>query len=233
LYTVDCSAVRIPILCYHKIGDAGGRSLNVAEADFLRQVAFLRRRFSFRRLSEWPSPSREGGRRPIVLTFDDAYASTAEVLLRTTGLVGTVFPVPALVGRASEWDGESARPLASWEALAALRDTGFEMGNHTFSHADLPASDDGPLGEEIAGAAVALSERLGVAVRSFCYPYGRLDERAISVVSGAGYAAAVTTKTGVARSDGDPFRLPRLKISYSDRLAGLVYKLYVRPLLGV
>lgn len=205
--------VRVPILCYHRIGDSG-RSLNVAEDDFTRQLRFLGRRYRLGLLRDFPQE------RTVVLTFDDVYVSTAEALLRASA-VGTIFPVPKYVGGRSEWDGDSARPLADWDTLAALRDRGFELGNHTFSHADL-SMNDSPEEEIIQGAA----EWEPV---TFAYPFGRYDQRAVDTLQGLGYRAGVTTATGIATEKSPRLELPRLKVSYSDRVAGLLYKLYLRP----
>jgi peptidoglycan/xylan/chitin deacetylase (PgdA/CDA1 family) len=225
--------VGVPILCYHKIGDPKGRSLNVLERDFLRQVGFLRRRgFRLAALDHFGTlPPR-----CAILTFDDVYVTTAEALLkveRDLDLSGTVFPVTACVGEVSEWDRDRARPLADWETLARLRDAGFEIGNHSETHRDLDEADDQELREEIIRAESELASRLGVSVRTMAYPYGRFDARALDVLRKRGYVAAVTTRSGIARRRGDPFRLPRIKISYSDGVGGLLYKMYIRPVLRV
>lgn len=215
-----------PILCYHKVGSLD-RSLNVAEEDFRKQVAFLRRRrYRFGVLGDFSGlPSRS-----VILTFDDVYMTTAECLLRQEGLVGTLFPVPAYVGGGSDWDGEKARPLADWDAIKELARAGFEIGNHTSSHADLSLAETA-VDAELREAHEQLSERFGT-VKSCAYPYGRYDARATESLRDMEYAAAVTTVTGVASPLHPPLELPRLMIAYSDRVAGLMYKMYLRPLLG-
>jgi peptidoglycan/xylan/chitin deacetylase (PgdA/CDA1 family) len=221
--------MRVPILCYHKIGDPADRSLNVKEEDFRRQVGFLSRRgYRFRRLDEWPRLT-EGS---AILTFDDVYATTAECLLRMPELTGTLFVVPSMVGGASAWDGDSARPLAHWGQVTALFDRGFEIGNHTYSHADLSKATNVEISREIEECEEALSSRFGGNPATLAYPYGRYDGRVMEALERKRYAAAVTTKSGIASIKGCPFELPRIKIGYSDGVAGLMYKLYIRPHLG-
>ncbi len=280
--------MRTPILCYHKVGEPHERFLNVSVRDFRRQVAFLARRYRLIPLRDLYAA--EG--RCVVLTFDDAYVCSTEPLLQAAkdhDATGTVFPVTAFVGDMSRWDGENARQLADWDSMTRLRDAGYEIGNHTHTHADLSApipsvcgsertagerpapgpvmlrqaqhdetgcrhdmsgtqretarsaaeettSDEARDGEsgiwtEIAAAEEELVRRIGVRPKTFAYPFGRYGEVAVRAVRARGYLAAVTVRYGIASDRHDPHLLPRILISYSDGLAGLLYKLYIRPLL--
>jgi peptidoglycan/xylan/chitin deacetylase (PgdA/CDA1 family) len=79
-----------------------------------------------------------------------------------------------------------------------------------------------------------------VPVRTFCYPYGRLDERARAAAVAAGYVAAVGIHANPGARPGDLFALPRMIVNpgesrFERRLkANGLYPLYSRlPRLGL
>jgi hypothetical protein len=65
---------------------------------------------------------------------------------------------------------------------------------------------------EIAGSRARLTRAIGVEVTSFAYPFGIEDDGVRDRVRRAGYAQAVTTRTGAVTADSDPLRLPRLEV---------------------
>lgn len=89
----------------------------------------------------------------------------------------------------------------------------------------------GSAAEEVAAAEREIEARLGIRPQTFAYPFGRYDDAAVRTVRARGYLAAVTVRYGIASDRHDPHLLPRILISYSDGLHGLLYKLYIRPLL--
>jgi glycosyltransferase involved in cell wall biosynthesis/peptidoglycan/xylan/chitin deacetylase (PgdA/CDA1 family) len=88
----------------------------------------------------------------------------------------------------------SAYEAMTWAELRQLHDAGFEIGDHSCTHACLPALSDEDLEAEIVGSKALLERSLGSRVRSFAYPNGTLkdsDERVIKVLRQAGYEHAV------------------------------------------
>ena len=47
---------------------------------------------------------------------------------------------------------------------------------------------------------------------SFAYPFGDVDEAAVTAVREAGFAAAVTCAESLVRPGASPLRLPRLEV---------------------
>lgn len=223
----------LPILCYHKVGpiDLEGRALNVEPARLDTHVRYFKRRgLQFVRAGElaelWPP-------RAVCLTFDDAYHSALtfgrDVLLRHRA-TATFYAVPSLVGKTSAWDGPRAKPLASWDLLLEAQKQGFEIGNHTWSHADLSKSALEGQAEEWRRGDQALLEH-GLAPESFCYPFGRMNAHSIEAARSAGAKVAVAILKRPARATDDKLALPRVVVAYSDSVAKLLYKLHIRPLL--
>jgi peptidoglycan/xylan/chitin deacetylase (PgdA/CDA1 family) len=99
--------------------------------------------------------------------------------------------------------------MMDFAQLRALAGDGHEIGSHSMTHALLRSELAPDFDRETAGSRRALETELGAPVRSFCYPDGAHDERAVAAVRAAGYATAVTTRPGVNRLDADPLRLRR------------------------
>ncbi len=70
----------------------------------------------------------------------------------------------------------------------------FEIGGHTISHIRLHTTDAQILKNEIGGCYSWLSDLLGYAPESFCFPGGVFHRKAIRVVYEAGYKTARTTE---------------------------------------
>lgn len=225
--------MKLPILCYHKVGPVTeeGRRLNIEpEALAYHAAFFLRRGYRTvlaRDLAEgWPE-------RAVCFTFDDGYESTLThgvEALRSVGAVGSIYVVTDFVGKQSSWDPGNERPLADWARLREAVELGFEIGNHTKSHARL--GDLGQAGQiaEIRAAHDALA-RNGIESASFCLPYGSRNDFTSGAIRAVGYRVGLALSRRAATPNDDLVLLPRVVIGFSDRVPQLLYKLQIRPLL--
>jgi peptidoglycan/xylan/chitin deacetylase (PgdA/CDA1 family) len=233
----------IPILMYHKVGtpvqSKADTFLNVSTRSFARQMRLLAR---LGRQGITLAEAVEGlfyhgplPRRPFCITFDDAYRSVAEnaaPVLEEVGWPATVFVATAYVGGENAWDevnGKPLLPVMDWRRLRALQHMGWEIAGHTRSHARLEQLEDEAALEDMKNGQADLKDKLDCEARTFCYPYGSLNERTPVLAQRTGFIGACTTQSGLARSDSNPFLLPRVKIAYRDGIWGLMYRLYVRP----
>lgn len=220
----------LPILCYHRVGPAlvNGRWLNV-EADLLEKHVryFSRRGYRFicaRDIARgsWPS-------RAVCLTFDDIYVSTVEYgfpVLEEYDAKGSFYAVSGLVGTASTWDGARSAPLAGWEALRRMQSLGHEIGNHTSTHRSLKEMQN-PANELLAAHEELTRE--GIKVETVCFPYGAMDERTPRAVSEAGYRVGLALGKRCANERDNRLCLPRVVVSYSDKIPMLIYKIFIKP----
>ncbi len=225
----------LPILCYHKVGPEReeGRRLNVEPLTLESHVRhFCRKGKRFARVGDLESGLPTGC---VCFTFDDAYASAVahgvEILARW-GVWGTFYAVPAQVGAVSVWDAGFERPLAGWDALRAAQAQGMEVGNHTLTHPDLSKlSLDGQIAEIEAAEDQLIGH--GLDCHSLCYPYGKFNEATREAVKREGYKVGVALGRRPARTGDDLRFLPRIVVSYSDRLPKLLYRIHLRPKLPV
>lgn len=135
-----------------------------------------------------------------------------------------------------ESDGSRGeRLMLSWDEVAEMADAGFEIGNHTVSHAFMDELDAQRLPEEIQGAHDEIADRLGKPPRVFAYPNGRFNAAAVEAVRAAGYECALTTRPGYVRPNDDRFTLRRTDGSRpcADRTGKLRFPLAWAELLGL
>jgi len=105
----------------------------------------------------------------------------------------------------------------TWDMARALRDAGMGIGGHTVDHPVLANVDNARLVRELDGCAARLREELGVQMRLFAYPIGRLsayDSRAREHLVRLGVRIACAFDGGFARPGRtDLLSLPRASVS--------------------
>jgi len=213
----------IPILTYHSIDNSGG-VLSTPVQTFERHVATLHeegiRTVGLPDIVACLSARNGLPPRAIALTFDDGFASLYEhtfPLLCRYGFSATVFLVTDYCGRLNAWPGQPAGitrlPLLRWPQILEMSRGGIHFGAHTKTHPDLRLLTSPELDTEVRDSKREIEDRLGMAVDSFAYPYGRLDARVKAVVS-EHFATACGTKLAFVRETSNPWCLERLDACY-------------------
>lgn len=213
---------RVPVLMYHEI-TPGPNNLYVAPDELTAHLQWLKENgytaITLRRLYNHLVDGAPIPEKPVVLTFDDSYAShydNAMPLLKQYGWPGTIFVITGSIGE---------RGHMTWDQVRAAAREGMELGAHTINHPSLELLSGERLVREIAGSRKALQEETGQSIDFFCYPAGKLNDEVVRVTREAGFLGAVTTKPGLADADQDPFYWQRIRINkgLSPRgLAGLI-----------
>jgi peptidoglycan/xylan/chitin deacetylase (PgdA/CDA1 family) len=169
----------------------------------------------------------EGGPRApaLAITFDDGFASTAEVaapMLAERGLPATVFCVAGRLGGANDWPSQPRScpklRLASAQALSEMHASGLALGCHGADHEPLVNLDDARLRREILDSREMLEQAVGAPVGWFAYPYGVASADAQALVERA-YAGACGGGNRAARSTAARFLVPRVDAHYLRRPA--------------
>jgi peptidoglycan/xylan/chitin deacetylase (PgdA/CDA1 family)/GT2 family glycosyltransferase len=156
--------------------------------------------------------------RPVVLTFDDAYADfydTAFPLLQRHGFPATLYVPTAYVGGACGWlrrEGETMRPMATWSQLAEISAAGIECGGHSHNHVQMDAIPPAAVESEIRRCKSLLEDHLGQEVLSFAYPHGWTTSAVKRMIQTAGYASACAVKNTLCTPSDSSLELPRLVI---------------------
>jgi peptidoglycan/xylan/chitin deacetylase (PgdA/CDA1 family) len=206
----------VPVLMYHVINPppAGAPfpGLYVPAAEFAAQMQALKaagwHAVTLDQLEAyWTRGVPLGPGKPIVLTFDNGYASQYEnalPILKRLGWVGN--ENIQLTGLPPSQGGLSDAQVRS------LISAGWELDTQGISHADLITLDASQLTYQVATARKILQKRYDVPVNWFCYPSGHYDATVIAAVKAAGFVGSTTVIPGWANPGEDPYRLPRLRV---------------------
>lgn len=213
----------IPILTYHSIDDSGS-VLSTSLETFRRHMAILHemgwKTVRITEIIECLRGRKGFSPQTVALTFDDGFASIYEhafPLLCRYGFSATVFLVTDYSGRSNAWPGQppgiDRLPLLRWPQILEMSRGGIRFGAHTKTHPDLRHLSSPEMRAEVLECKREIEDRLGQAVDSFAYPYGRLDGRALAVVSEL-FAAACGTELAFVRETSNPWCLERLDAYY-------------------
>ncbi len=157
----------------------------------------------------------------VSITFDDAYKSVfteAYPLLKAHGWSATLFLSSEPVDRRF---GE----FMSWEQVRRLVADGFEIGNHSDTHAHLVRRAEGEdetawrhrVEADIERAQRRISAEIGQEPRLFAYPYGEYSPALKKIVGGLGFIG-IAQRSGAIGANSDFLALPRFPMStgYAD-----------------
>ena len=215
----------VPILMYHEIGTPEGpwKSLYVTEENFKAQIQYLKEQgyqtITMAELEKNRAGIRNLPNKPIVLSFDDGYASMYHFvypLLKEHNMKATFYVFPDKFGTYN-----SLLP----EQIKKMSDGGMEFGSHSMSHPDLSVISFRQLQYEIDESKKILEDITEKKITSFCYPAGRYNQEVIEQLRMSGYQSAVTTKYGLAHISQDIFELHRIRINYEDSLSAFSRKI--------
>lgn len=220
--TRNRARVRCLALLYHHVGPHRPDiypDLSIAPGLFERQISWLARNgYTGIRPAQWLAWLQTGAtlpKKPVLLTFDDAYADIAEFALPTLrryGFGASVFVVTARVGSTNTWDelqGYARLPLMTATQIREWAMQDIEFGAHSRTHAHLPELDDDALSDEIVGSRDELASLLGTSVTAFAYPFGEYSDAARRIVA-ANYCLGFSCLGGFNHAATDPFLLHRI-----------------------
>jgi len=229
--------MRLPVLAYHHVGDSRPgtyRDLSVPPDLFERHIKWLRR-MGYRSISpaDWVRWCRDGTGlppKPVLLTFDDAFADITKYalpMLQHYGFGATVFVVTGYIGGTNAWDkarGSAIHPLMTSEQLRFWANQGIEFGAHSRTHPDLAAVSTQAAEDELLRSRDELAALLERKITAFAYPYGRYNE-AVTDFARKVFELAFTTEQGLNNLNTDLVRLKRSCIGPQDSVVDLEFLL--------
>lgn len=221
------------ILMYHMVSQhrsgAKFNKLRVPPEQFERQIAYLAENgWTFAHVSELKNalPAKT-----VVLTFDDGYRDNLEyahpILARhkakaTLYLVEDRFDRDWSTAKKAHHDsGELMQEpkLSDAEVETMLASGVWELGAHTLTHANLPATEPQQRADEVTQGRTVLQQKFNQSIPSFAYPFGIYDAEDVRLAEQAGYDFAVTTKEGIdSLPYAKPLELKRIKVSGKEGL---------------
>jgi peptidoglycan/xylan/chitin deacetylase (PgdA/CDA1 family)/GT2 family glycosyltransferase len=220
--------IRLAVLAYHHVGvpkPGTYPDLSVTAKRFESHMRWLHKK-GYRTITpgDWLRWRRDGialPRKPLLLTFDDAYADLVEnafPVLERYGFTATVFVVTGHIGGTNAWDeerGSAIHPLMSAEQIRHWASAGIEFGAHTRTHPNLATISEDAVKEELSRSREELAALLGRPVTAFAYPYGQHSPAATRVAREF-FEIAFTTEPGINDLRADPFLLRRSCVGLRD-----------------
>jgi O-antigen biosynthesis protein len=230
----------VTILSYHSIDDHE-TDLSVPPRLFRRHMEILAREgcsaLTMKQVAAHLREKKPFPPRSVAISFDDGFSSVAAhaaPAMARYGLVGTVYVITGMVGRATRWRAFGrelpAERMLAWPQICDLASSGWEIGAHTVRHSFLTRCSPGDLHSELVDSRAALEDVLGGEVRAFAYPQGDYNGRVVAATRAAGYTSAVTVDQGRAGLNNDPFTLPRLFAGRNT--SPTVFRAFTVPAIG-
>jgi peptidoglycan/xylan/chitin deacetylase (PgdA/CDA1 family) len=109
------------------------------------------------------------------------------------------------------YNGE--RLLMNWDEIRQLKNNGFSIGSHSFSHVPLTDLSACKAQIEVKESKIRLEQKIGITVSGFSYPRGSYSAMHASIVEQAGYSYAVTTRFGSNLRGCNRYTLARRNVS--------------------
>ena len=218
------------ILAYHMVNPRFVWGITrVTPGQFRAQIRdALNRGFTFYTLSDYcdlePEPEKA-----LALTFDDGFENVFDFALpvcRQYGVAATIFCMPLYIGQFNSWDvnwGWQRFRHLDWHQLCTLRDAGWEIGSHGFSHVDLRLLTEERAEEELVQSRQRLVQRLQTPVNFISYPFGNADARVCRLARHAGYRGGVVMSRQVKGENA--FSRPRTGIYWLDSRRSFRHKI--------
>lgn len=206
------------VLTYHNIDyppqEAKLKSLYVNTEKFENQIKLLK----MLNINTVLPDSIGNDKKSVILTFDDGYRDfikNAYPILKKYNSKAIIFVVAGLLDKYNIWDWQKLnvkKPLMDWEEIRFLINEGFEIGSHTITHPFLTKIPEKTAKAEIEDSKKMLEDKLGVEIKTFCYPYGDYNEKIKDMVINAGYKMAFSTKEGKYEESKDIFEIKRITV---------------------
>jgi peptidoglycan/xylan/chitin deacetylase (PgdA/CDA1 family) len=215
----------IPVLMYHVIDvpprGAPFPGLYVAPAVFAAQMAALRAAgYQAVTLDQawaiWQGRA-TGPARPVVLSFDNGYASVFERAVPLLASYGWPGVLNLVVGRLNAPGGLSTAQVRHMIAL------GWEVDDDTLTHPDLSRLSPAGFRAQVLGAAQIIRADFGVPVHFVCWPSGEYNPAAVALLRQEGFLGATTTWPGDANPATEgAWTLDRVRVSWGESAPALL-----------
>jgi peptidoglycan/xylan/chitin deacetylase (PgdA/CDA1 family) len=177
------------ILCFHDIN--GGGIYSIKEQEFIAILNQIKNKYEVYSLKTWYEKVANGesfSKPPLVLTFDDGYASIFTYVIPTLKKYnfGATFFIYLERFDKQPW---------LFKEIGSLPDV-FEIGSHSFSHTDMAKifyKNRKQFYREIFLSRKKLEFLIGKPVISWAWPYGSYNKEMVEMAKKAGYSLQVTT----------------------------------------
>ncbi|MCI0416250.1 polysaccharide deacetylase family protein, partial [bacterium] len=117
--------------------------------------------------------------------------------------------------------GKECKPLPQLNSreLPLLESSGISIGNHSHTHPCFPRCSTEKISHEMYRSHEILTEALGHAPKSFAFPNGDSDERAVPLLKTLGYEAAFLFDHRISSwPPEEPLQISRVRVNSTTRM---------------
>ena len=212
---------RVPVLLYHSVGDDTSGPLGpytTSVADFRDQMAWIADEgfttLTVREYAVMLTGRRSVPERPLVITFDDGFddfVHNALPVLRSYSHACTMFVTTAATWRQRP-RALGGRATMSWSQVAALPESGVEVGAHSHEHLQLDLLPSRTVTSQLRTCKDLLEQATQDEVTSFAYPHGYNRGTTRRLVEKSGFSSACAVKNRVSHLEDDRWSLARIML---------------------
>jgi peptidoglycan/xylan/chitin deacetylase (PgdA/CDA1 family) len=122
--------------------------------------------------------------------------------------------------------------IMRWDQVREMGRHGVTFGAHTMTHPILTKLPIAQIESEIQRSGAVIERQVGTPCKTFAYPNGDFDHRAVDVLSRHGFIVACTQQFGVNRPGANPLTLKRIGMGCTPdyvlaaKVSGLVTPVY-------
>lgn len=212
---------RVPILCYHSVGDRIKGRFSVSENEFKKQMRYLYLNgysvLPLEKLVKFLEAEKSGRRgiflprKPVVITFDDNYPDIQRIawpILRRYNFPAYNFVYTKFMNK------------ARWQFYRSYHEAGMGFGCHTITHCNLTVRRKGESPQryrkrvlhELERSRFLISAGLRTDVEFLAYPYGECNQTVVRLARIAGFRAMFSALGGYVTEKSSLDRLPRFTV---------------------
>lgn len=140
--------------------------------------------------------------KPIIITLDDGWENQyryAYPILKKDNVSALFYIYPGAI---------NTKHFLTWEEVQTMSKDNMVIGDHTYSHPQLPKVIDAKaLNREIVESKSVIEKNIGKAVKDFAYPFGEYNNKDVELVRQAGYQSARTVYSGTLQTEDILFTL--------------------------
>ena len=205
------NAVVVPIIMYHRIDISPINSQYYVPTDKFEAEMKLLRDWEYTPITTEMliKAILEGAdlpARPIIISFDDGNLdnyTNAFPIMQKYGFTGVLYIVGNYIGAENYMNADQIKEMAA---------SGWEVGSHSMSHADLKFLEPQRQRYEVVESKKYLEETLGVPIKTIAYPFGTSNGSIIDYAHFAGYIAGMSLGFTPDQGLGNLFTLQRREV---------------------
>jgi peptidoglycan/xylan/chitin deacetylase (PgdA/CDA1 family) len=220
----------VPILCYHRFGDNGGR-LEISSRQFREQLTYLKendyRVIRLQDLLGFLAGKQALPKRSVVLTIDDGHRSIYKIAYP----ILKAFNFPATIFIYSDYMNNGG--LKSRELRIMKKSGLISIQPHSKTHSNLAVKEPGEgaaqyrtrVREEVRIPSRKLAKELGETPLFYAYPYGDANKLVIDELKAHGLLFGLTVQPNANAAFSYPYLLNRSMIFGDQGMGNFISKL--------